>query len=167
MKLVQSARVKVHKHPTTSRRSLRRVPDRHTDAMHRRRLPARRRSPRPVQRRGHHRPRRTSAGPHIHRHRPQSPVPCHRSQPDRPGPDAEAAMKPRTEHDYKVWWHPGLQAWAWLCWRCHTGTPWSGHDPTWHKAHEALRHHIAVEHGYSNAFVRANVDARGANLLSA
>jgi hypothetical protein len=63
-------------------------------------------------------------------------------------------MTPHVEHDYRVWWHPGLRAWAWLCWRCRAGTPWSGHGPTWQQAFTALRHHTEIEH----AFGRSQVD---------
>lgn len=64
-------------------------------------------------------------------------------------------MKPHVEHECRVWWHPGLHAWTWLCWRCRAGTPWSGHQPTWHEALDALRHHVAIEHGVSHSAVKS------------
>lgn len=51
------------------------------------------------------------------------------------------------ESECHVWWHPGLQAWAWVCWRCRTpGAGWSGSEETWREAYEAAAEHRRTEH---------------------
>lgn len=56
-------------------------------------------------------------------------------------------MVSRLEPQRRVWWHPGLGGWAWLCWRCRAAAPWCGCEPTWREALTVLEHHVAVEHG--------------------
>lgn len=58
--------------------------------------------------------------------------------------------KPVVERQGHIWWHSGLEEWAWLCWRCRTpGALWSGHEETWQQAYSVAMDHFANEHGRS------------------
>jgi hypothetical protein len=56
-------------------------------------------------------------------------------------------MISKEESECQVWWHAGLNAWAWLCWRCRTpGAGWSGQEKSWRGALDAAEQHVRAEH---------------------